>query len=194
MTGPTALNRRRRARTLVLALAVVAMAGCGVAAESDANRVPPDAVPFGLLDDQVSTTVAAGSTEQIYLVVNDRLVAVDRTLPVGGTPAELLGLVVDGPAAAEEELGITTAVPTGTIAAVDEDRGVAVVDLTAEFGDIRSADQPLALAQIVYTLTAQPGIGGVRFTLEGQDIEVPLPDGTSAETLARDDLDDFAPT
>jgi hypothetical protein len=184
---------RSTVQRLSAAVLVVVLAGCGIASETDANRVAPDEVPFGLLDDQVTTTIASGTTEPVYLVTNDRLVPVDRTVPVGGELTDLLELVIDGPSGVEEELGITTALPAGTVGSAREARGVAVVDLTAEFGDIRSADQPLALAQIVYTLTAQPGIGAVRFTLEGQDVDVPLPDGTSAATLARDDLETFAP-
>lgn len=189
------MSPRRRSAVVGAAVAVlVGAAGCGISAEPDANRVAPEEVPFGLLDDEVTTTVATGTTETIFLVTGDRLVPVDRTVPDDGGLAALLELVIEGPAATEEELGLTTEVPAGTVGAVRQARGVAVVDLTAEFGDIRSADQPLALAQIVYTLTGQPGIGAVRFTLEGQRVNVPLPDGTSAATLARDDLEGLAPS
>ncbi|HWJ97478.1 MAG TPA: GerMN domain-containing protein, partial [Acidimicrobiales bacterium] len=68
------------------------------------------------------------------------------------------------------------------------------VDLSSSFGDIRSGDQILALGQIVYTLTGQPGIGGVRFTVEGEDVTVPLTDGTlSDDPLSRDDFKAIAP-
>ena len=88
----------------------------------------------------------------------------------------------------------STAVPAGTLAAVDTSRGIAEVDLAASFGDIRSREQILALGQIVYTLTGQPGIGGVRFTVEGKEVTVPLSDGTlSDDPLSRDDFKAIAP-
>ncbi len=186
---------RRGALVTVLVVAVAAgTAACGVSEEPSANRIEPDAAPFGLLDDRASTTVAAsGRTEVVHFVASDHLVPVERTLPTDAGLSDLIELLVEGPTGTEEELGITTVVPAGTVSAVEEDRGVAVVDLTAEFGDLRAADQPAALAQIVYTLTGQPGIGAVRFLLDGQSVSVPLPDGTTAASLTRDDLETWAP-
>ena len=84
--------------------------------------------------------------------------------------------------------------PSGSVSSVDASRGIAEVDLSSSFGDIRSGDQILALGQIVYTLTGQPGIGGVRFTVEGEPVTVPLSDGTlSDDPLSRDDFKALAP-
>ena len=107
---------------------------------------------------------------------------------------ELLSQVITGPTEVEQTLGITTAVPAGTIASVDTSRGVAEVDLASSFGDIRSREQILELGQIVYTLTGQPGIGGVRFTVEGKEGTVPLSDGSlSDDPVSRDDFKAVAP-
>ena len=193
---PRRLARRRAALAVAAVLVVVgALASCGVAAEPDANRIEPDAVPFGLLDEEATTTaVQTGRTTGIYLLTKDRLVAVDRSVPDDAGLAELLELVVDGPSEVEQSLGITSAVPAGTIASVDISRGTATVDLTSAFGDIRSREQLLALAQIVYTLTGQPGIGGVRFSVEGKDVTVPLADGTASDdALSRDDFSALDP-
>ena len=193
------LRRRRLTTALAASVAlalVVAVASCGVSAEPKANRIENKDVPFGLLDDAKTTTtaVAAGRTTGVYLLTKSRLVAVDRTVPTDASLADLLQQVVAGPTEVEQSLGITTAVPAGTLASVDVKRGTAKVDLRAAFGDIRSREQLLALAQVVYTLTGQPGIGGVNFSVEGKSIKVPLADGTlSDDPLSRDDFKGLAP-
>ncbi len=188
-------RHRRAAAMLVAVMSVSALAGCGVSSQGRATRIEPKDVPFGLLDDQATTTaVEAGRTTTIYLLSGDRLVAVDRSVPEDAGLDDLLGQVITGPTEVEQSLGITTAVPAGTIASVDTSRGTAEVDLASSFGDIRSREQILALGQIVFTLTGQPGIGGVRFTVEGKDVTVPLSDGTlSNDPLSRDDVKAIAP-
>lgn len=182
------------ASALLGALAVVA-AACGIPAEPDANRIEPSDVPFGLLKEETTTTVVPeGEPTSIFLLTRDRLIAVDRSVPADADLADLLERVVAGPTKEERSLGITSAVPVGTVATVDASRGVATVDLNASFSDIRSSDQLLALAQIVYTLTDQPGIGGVSFRLEGEPVKVPLAGGTLREgPLSRDDFAALAP-
>jgi len=188
-------RRRIGLASAAVALAVAVLAACGVSSQSSASRIEPRDVPFGLLDDQpTTTTVAAGRLTDIYLVSEDRLIAVDRSVSADASLEDLLGQVIAGPTEVEQSLGITTAVPSGTLASVDTSRGIAEVDLAASFGDIRSADQILALGQIVYTLTGQPGIGGVRFTVDGEPVTVPLSDGSqSDDPLSREDLRAISP-
>lgn len=196
MTARRARPPARIAGALAGLVALAALAvGCGVAPQDDATRVDPANVPFGLLDGGTTTTaVDEGEATLIYLIADDRLVGVDRQVPDDATAGDLLGLVVAGPTDAERSLGITTAVPAGAVASADESRGVAQVDLTAAFGDVRSGEQLLALAQLVYTLTQRPGLGGVEFTLDGEPIDVTLADGTVVVgPLSRDDVADMAP-
>jgi spore germination protein GerM len=176
-------------------LTTALLAGCGVSSQEQATRIEPQDVPFGLLEDQPTTTVVqAGRDATVYLRTADRLVAVQRSVTADAGLDDLLGQLITGPTEVEESLGITTAVPSGTIASVDTAGGIASVDLAASFGDIPSRDQIVALGQIVYTLTGQPGIGGVRFTVEGEDVIVPLSDGRqSDDPLSRDDFEPIAP-
>jgi spore germination protein GerM len=179
----------------VIVLLAAGVAGCGVSSQGKATRIDPADVPFGLLDDEPTTTVVtAGKTTPIYLLSEDRLLPVDRSVAADAGLSDLLKQVIAGPTEVEQTLGITSAVPSGSIASVEASRGIADVDLSASFGDIRSGDQILALGQIVYTLTSQPGIGGVRFTVEGEDVTVPLSDGRlSDDPLSRDDFKPIAP-
>lgn len=189
------MSTRRVVVAVLVAAALLVVAACGIPSESEANRISPDDVPFGLLDEETTTTaVAEGRSEDIYLLAKDRLIAVERSIPEDGGLTALLQRVVDGPSKEERSLGITSAVPVGTVASVGSSRGVATVDLNAAFGDIRSSEQLLALAQIVYTLTGQPGIGGVAFTLEGEPVKVPLAGGQLRQgPLSRDDFSALAP-
>jgi spore germination protein GerM len=176
-------------------LATLLLVGCGVSSQQQATRIEPDDVPFGLLEDQPTTTVIqAGRDVTVYLRSADRLVPVQRSVNSDAGLDELLSQVITGPTEIEESLGVTTAVPSGTIGSVETAGGTAAVDLADSFGDIRSRDQIFALGQIVYTLTGQPGIGSVRFTVDGEDVIVPLSDGRqSDDPLSRDDFDAIAP-
>jgi spore germination protein GerM len=70
--------------------------------------------------------------------------------------------------------------------------GVATVSLTRAFADVEADAQLLAIGQLVCTLTARPGTGQVRFTLDGTDIDVPRQDGSlTAEPVTRDDYRDL---
>jgi len=58
------------------------------------------------------------------------------------------------------------------------DGGVAVINLSEAFAEISGSDQLIAIAQLVLTATARPGVGQVAFTLGGTPIEVPRGDGS----------------
>lgn len=187
------------------ALAAAALAGavalgvgaCGISSQDEAERIDPKTVPFDLLDEGTTTTkpADAGRRTTVYLLSKDRMVPVERTVPTDADLGDLLEQLVAGPSKQERSLGITSAVTAGTIGSVSAKRGVAEVDLTSSFGDVRPADQLFALAQIVYTLTGQPGIGAVQFSVEGDRVDVPLADGTRTDgPLARDDLASVAPS
>jgi spore germination protein GerM len=112
--------------------------------------------------------VAVGSTSPprpIYLVNGHlsplgwrgRLVAIQRT--DARTPRTALLALIRGPSAAERGRGIRSALPAGTrLVAVRVSRGTAWVRLRG--GSFRAWQTGgfYATAQVVYTLTAQPGV------------------------------------
>ena len=78
---------------------------------------------------------------------------------------------------------------TGTVTG-----GIATVELSADFTAASSTDQRAAVAQIVCTLTARPGIGQVQFQLNAKPADVPRGDGsTTSKPVSRDDLPDPHP-
>lgn len=67
------------------------------------------------------------------------------------------------------------------------------MQLAANFLEIAPGDQVLALGQIVLTLTGLPGVGRVRFEIDGESVATPLPDGTSTEdSVSREDYRSLA--
>ena len=101
------------------------------------------------------------------------------------TLEETSGELLLGLTSSEAELGITTAIPSGThLNGIEVEAGVATVDLSSEFGDGGGTLSMRArLAQLVFTVTGyDPAITGVRLQLEGSPVEV-----FSGEGLILDD-------
>lgn len=186
---------RRLATAVLTTVVLAALAACSVGAEDRAHRIAPDQVPFGLLETPAtSSPPASGQAVGLYLVRDDRLTLVARTLPSGAGLSDLLDALSAGPNEGEQARGIESLLPPEQIADVGLDRGVAEVDLRPAFGDLRPEVQTLALAQIVFTLTGRSGIGSVDFTIDGDAVEVPRADGSlTTESLARDDFAELAP-
>jgi spore germination protein GerM len=180
---------------------------CTASVDEQARVIDDAEVPFELLvpatpagDTTTTTAAPSGIVRPVYLVAEDGLVAVERTVD-DASPEVLIAELVNGPSQTERDDGLSSPLADGgddeqLIAAVELARGVATVDLAAGFTSIPADRQVGAIAQIVLTLTAQPGIGQVAFTLEASPVDVPRADGTTTtDPLARSDYRDLlAPT
>jgi spore germination protein GerM len=113
--------------------------------------------------------------EQIYLVSPDgHLVAADREVAVPASSSQLLGALLAGPTTTESASGIQSFLTgNGVRASVTESGGIATVDFSTSPIQVVGPDQTLAIAQVVYTVTQQPGITGVSFEIGRKPIEVP---------------------
>ncbi len=184
------MNRSRRLIGVIV-LGGAMLAGCSLSTERKAVTVPDSSVPFALLDpDSVPAPVATtltgttvpGRPVTIYLVKNDVLVPVIRAVP-DPTPTALVVQLAADPTEAEIAAGLRSELATegGPKLVLDSvlTRGVATVDLAPGFAALDSDSQLFAIAELVCTLTAQPGTGQVAFTLQNAPIEVPLPGGTT---------------
>jgi spore germination protein GerM len=153
-------------------------------------------VPFGLADAPTTTvaqaapTVAVTDADQrvrLYFVVEGSLTPVDRVLTAPVTLDGLLGLLGAGPAAEEDE-ELRTALPEGAATGLSVRAGVASVAVSRDFRDLAAAEQRLAVAQLVLTITSRPGIGQVLFTVDDEPVSVPKGDGSLADgPVSRDD-------
>jgi spore germination protein GerM len=118
--------------------------------------------------------VASADTEvSIYLVSGDRLAEVRRPFAAGAGLKGLLALVTSGPTDAEASAGLRSALSATAVVDAATANGQAEVALSEAFASLDSREQVLAIAQVVYTTTADPAIHAVRFTVDGKIVEVP---------------------
>lgn len=177
------------------ALVVAAVAGCGVPTEGTATRFDRDAVPFDLVAAPSSTTTTTTTPRQptvdvpLFFVLNGQLAGVRHPLPPPLTLLSVLGALAAGPTAEELATGLRSVLPpVGAVQDVRLAGGVATVALGPAFTTLAGPDQVLAVAQVVATLTGQPGVGRVAFTLDGAPVAVPRQDGSLAsDSVSRDD-------
>jgi hypothetical protein len=184
------------ARALAWGLAPALVVGCGVGAQSTATVADPDDVPFDLLESTTTTVppgAVGGSTVRICLDRGTEMVEVDH--PVDTEPTDRVAAAVDivlqGPNEDERAAGLATAWPAGDlIGSVAVVRGIAAVDLAVGFAELPGDGQLRAIAQMTCTLTAQRGVGQVRFTLDGSSIAVPRADGSvTGDPVTRQDYE-----
>ncbi|MGH8972999.1 MAG: GerMN domain-containing protein [Acidimicrobiia bacterium] len=183
------MTRRRPALLLLLTLAL-AVAACGVPTNARPRALPDAVVPRDLVAANpvtTSSTVPLGSTARVrvYLVggvESERLVPVDRTVQAPADVERVLAQLALGPNREEEDRGLRSAILPGTVInSVLVESNIAIVDLAKGHSIARQGtDFILALAQMVYTATELSGVGGVRFTLDGERANVP--NGTGVET------------
>jgi spore germination protein GerM len=182
-------------------LPVVALAaGCGIPPDDRASLAQPGSVPYDLLGDSpaaTATTQGSSQTEKatLFLVQGERLAPVQRELPAPVSVESVLQALAAGPTTTEVQLGLRTALlAPGLMRSGGVSGGIATIDLGQHFTEIAGRDQIVALAQIVSTVTGLPGVGRVRFTLDGNPVGILRGDGAvTTETVSRDDYATLAP-
>jgi hypothetical protein len=190
------MNTRRFLAILVAGLCVFASA-CGIAGAEQGHFDPDDDVPFDLLGTAppgttpISLDTGSASTRICLVGADDLVHPVDRSVRPGFQPIELVDALTAGPSDTERSFGLTTALADpGTVTTIDIQGGVAAVDLDAALASRPTTDQLMVVTQLVCTLTGQPGIGQVRFTVDRLPIAVPRGDGSStSDPVSRQDYD-----
>lgn len=182
--------RRRSGAVAALAVVVGATSACGVPVDQRATTADREDVPFGLLDEPATEAppTSQDTTADVYLVSSEEglLAPVPRPVGRGGLDG-VVDALERGATSQEQDAGLRSDVPANAVADVTLTGGVATVDLTEGFTDLDGASQRTAIAQIVYTLTARPGVGRVSFTLDGGPVEIPRGDGTlTSGSVSRD--------
>lgn len=189
---------RNGLRIIALGAAGLCFAACGVPTQRVAHSTPDAQVPSGLLSPTppTSTTLpptTATSAATICLTsAFGPLSTAVRQVPANPSTNVILKALAQVPTAQEKALGLGTSVASGITAKVQ--KGIADVSLNPEFASNSSTDQLTAVAQIVCTLTEQPGIGQVQFDLGGAAAAVPRGDGSSTSSpVSRDDYPNLIP-
>jgi spore germination protein GerM len=154
------------------------MAGCGIPYDAEPTVTPGGVVAPALAPSEPSGRSAPEAEVPVFLIEAEDVVAVVRTAPVEELSA-VLPLLLAGPRDAEFAAGIRTAIsPQTALRSVRLDGDTATIDLSASFVEVGGQEQILAVAQVVLTSAAVPGVAQVRFLLDGQAVEIPRADGT----------------
>lgn len=192
------MSRRLLTRSVAATLALVTVgsltvAACGIPTDGKPREISRDALPPELIDPQAQPAPSDDDLQfvTLYLVNADEragesLVAVQRAAPVPSDPAEVPRAIVDALiAASPDQLGRTDLVnalasDVQVRSAVLGDDGVLDLDLT-NLGNVESALQRLAVAQLIFTLTGldDPVVRAVRFSVDGKEVAVPIEGGVA---------------
>ncbi|UMG91832.1 GerMN domain-containing protein [Nocardioides sp. TF02-7] len=185
---------RRTPVVVVVVAAAATFLSCGVPGSGTVRTVDDDEVPYGLLDPPSPSAPPApiGGPARAPVVV---WTGGERLVPeaTGGTCSEnpatlverLLAELVAGPSEETRAAGRSSAVPP--------DFGLDLVDLrdgTAEIGiepeTPLSAEQlPVAVGQVVLTVTSAPTVRSVVLVDDGEPVQVPLPGGVLTDEPVR---------
>lgn len=177
------MSRAHRSRRLVAAFAALTVTGaCGINTDTTpVDLEQPDAVVTTI--GQGANAVEAIGSGRIYLIAPalpgraDRLEAVPRE--TGDAPSAIVEALLAGPSEEEFGNGFRSLLPPALRANDVALRagGLLAIDLSAQMLDVEGDDLPLALAQIVHSLTAVRGISGVLVTVDGRATPWPVPSG-----------------
>ena len=173
-------------RVALAATLLVGATACGIAPQDSPQSLDPPTEVSSAGTDASGPATSAEQAElpaTVYLVSDaDTLVAVVRPIPADGAAGEQLAAaltsLIDGPSDEDAAAGLRSAVPpTTSVRAVVIDGSVATIDLSSDFASIGGPDELLAVGQFALTATTFPGVRAVRLRLEGEPIDIPLPDG-----------------
>lgn len=179
---------RRRWPALLLAASVL-FGACGITIEDEPVTLEGSRLPIDTVPDEPDDGTDGGSV--VYLVAGDRLQPVRRSKQA--SVLATIDVLLEGPRAAEVEAGLRSAIPAGTtVLAVRREDGITRVDLSESFTGIVGEEALLALAQLVFTVSAATSSDGVAFSIEGEPVPVALEDGeVTSDPVRPEDYDDL---
>lgn len=176
-----------RRSALVLAAAVLALTSCGVPTGGTPRTVDNDDVPYRLLEPATpspssSTGEGVPTRAPVVFWVDDEDLVPEATDEACSERSDslvekLLRVLSTGPSEDARAQGRSSVLPTDFgLELITLDDGTAQVGI--EPTTSLSAEQlPLAVAQIVMTVSSAPGVRSVVLLDNGTPVRVPLPDG-----------------
>ena len=130
----------------------------------------------------VTTTTAPPEPFTAYYVEGSELIPLTVDVPAGSRLRRQLQTLEDGLTSAELATGVRTAVTPGLIDRVLIGVSQVTVDLEdSQFDAMEPSEQLLLVAQIVLTLTGDPGYTAVAFESDGHPRRVPRPNNIVLE-------------
>ena len=187
----TARRQLARAAETLLA-AVLAVAACGVTTDGDPELISGAEIPADLLEpEQTTSTTQPGATASVtvYLIkrtgTTTQLVPVTREVEDPSRPGQRVEALLRPTSREEQEQGLTSSIPTGTVLlgtpVLDTQTQELTLDFSEELFDVEGSELAQAFAQIVWTVTELEGVRGVRFLVEGEPQRAPNADGVEQD-------------
>lgn len=175
---------RRWPRMLLGAMIVATAAACGV--PSDSPLVAITVVPYDLLSPASTATTRPTALPTrgpfVYLLGGDERLVPIESGAVAGEPVELLTSILSrlasGPTDEERGRGLSTALGSDVALTLHRlENGRAEIELDAGAQAMPARRLPLAVGQVVLSVTSIPGIDSVVLTNNGTPFDAPLPGG-----------------
>lgn len=206
MMGTNTKHTRRARHTIrvVASVASLLLAACGPSTEDSAaplRGVPGElTAPTTTSTTTTSTSIAPTATTVVetesvllHYILGESIITVLRDLPRDPKPQAVLESLLAGYPTSAFGPDVRSAIPRNLETTVTIERGLATVDVAGSLlTEISPIDQPLAIAQIVLTLTSRPGIGQVEFRVDGEPQAVPRGGGELARADEPVAYDDYA--
>ena len=149
------------------------------------TTIPQTVTPTSPVQSTVGATTTTVATElvDLYFVDGTRLAPVPVDLVRGPSPSRVVAALLAGPQGGPAGVGLRSKLPDDLVnTVVESGTGFVTVDMVGRaFQRIDPIDQRAAIGQLVLTLTERPGVGQVRFTLDGVPLRVPRLDGLQSE-------------
>ena len=160
----------RSAVTLALGAVLLLAAGCSVGPQAHPVVLGPPSSRHAVAEQPPATSTPV----EVFFVLDGRLVPQVRHVAVGpGLTSCLAGLVLPL-SAKESSAGLRSALPTGVTALPAHVNGaVAIIDVPAGFDRLTVSDQILAVAQLVFTVTANTYLTRVAMAQHGHLLAMP---------------------
>ena len=170
-------------------VAAACLAGCGLPGEERTQVVDDAAVPYDLLgagettpDERTDDAEVPRDVPVVFWVeTDDRLAPAAVDVTCDRSPTDVVRAVLDAllasPTPDERDNGLASAIPsTARLALVQVEDGVAEVELDP-VAPVDTERLPLAVGQVVLSVTSAPGVDAVTFVTSGQPVDLPLPGG-----------------
>ena len=200
--------------------ALLVLVGCSIPGDGRVVTIAPEDIPYDLaatttvvqtttLPSTTSTTIPFATTTStsstipaeevaLFFIAGNQVVPITQLLLSPATPPQVLSALAQGVPTGESSAGLRSALPVDFAGSVTVARGIATVDLPPNFiNELPGAEQRLAVAQIVLTLTRRAGIGQIVFTSEQRAQAVPRGRGDLTEpggAVACEDYSNLLPS
>lgn len=180
--------RPRQLLGAVIGAFVMSAAGCGLPNGGEARVIDDDRVPYQLLETHaapsgLSSEPSSSAADPVVFWVDesDSLVPAPSDAECGAESsllvADLLAVLSAGPTEERRQTGESTAIPPeSTLRLLELDGSTALIEVAAD-PQLSMDRLPLAVGQIVLTVSSAPEVDDVVLVMDGEQVQVPLPGG-----------------